>query len=71
MCNRVKTIYELDNLPDLVRFGELLEQASLQTLQDGVMTKDLVALAEGETRAVTTDEFILEIRQRLEKLLAC
>jgi len=30
---------------------------------------DLVALAEGETRAVTTDEFILEIRQRLEKML--
>ena len=60
---------ELDNLPDLVRFGELLEQASLQTLQDGIMTKDLVALAEGKTRAVTTDEFILEIRQRLEKLL--
>ena len=36
-----------------------------------VMTKDLVSLAEGQTRAVTTDEFILEIRQRLEKLLAC
>ena len=60
---------ELDNLPDLVRFGELLEKASLETLEDGIMTKDLVALAEGETRAVTTDEFILEIRTRLEKLL--
>ena len=60
---------ELDNLPQLVRFGELLEQASLQTLEDGVMTKDLVSLAEGQTRAVTTDEFIAEIRTRLEKLL--
>ena len=62
---------ELDNLPDLIRFGEMLEKASLQTLEDGVMTKDLVSLAEGQTRAVTTDEFILEIRSRLEKLLAC
>ena len=32
---------ELDNLPDLVAFGEALEAASLQTLNDGIMTKDL------------------------------
>lgn len=61
---------ELDNLPDLVAFGEALEKASLMTLQDGIMTKDLVALAEGETTAVNTQEFIAEIRKRLEKLVA-
>lgn len=60
---------ELDNLPDLVRFGDNLEKASLATLQDGVMTKDLVSLAEGEATAVNTTQFILEIRKRLEKLM--
>ena len=60
---------ELDNLPSLVAFGDALEKASLMTLNDGVMTKDLVALAEGETTAVNTEEFIAEIRKRLEKLI--
>ena len=60
---------ELDNLPGLVAFGDALEKASLMTLNDGVMTKDLVALAEGETTAVNTVEFIAEIRKRLEKLV--
>ena len=40
---------ELDSLPALVRFGEALEAASLQTLNDGIMTKDLCGLAEGIT----------------------
>ena len=59
---------ELDGIKDLVAFGEKLEEASLQTLQDGIMTKDLVALADCKTREVTTEEFIAEIRKRLEAL---
>lgn len=61
---------ELDNLPDLVEFGEKLEQASLQTLNDGIMTKDLCALAEGiEPVAVDSLSFIRAIRARLQALL--
>ena len=61
---------ELDNLPDLVAFGEALEAASLQTLNDGIMTKDLCALAEGVTpTAVDSEAFIQAIRQRLEAKL--
>jgi len=60
---------ELDNLPDLIKFGDKLEQASLQTLNDGIMTKDLTALADCKTTEVTTDEFIAEIRKRLEKIV--
>ena len=61
---------ELDNLPDLVAFGEALEAASLQTLNDGIMTKDLCALAEGVTpTAVDSEQFIQAIRQRLEAKL--
>ena len=61
---------ELDGLADLAAFGEALEAASLQTLNDGIMTKDLCALAEGVTpTAVDSEGFIKAIRQRLEAKL--
>ena len=61
---------ELDGLADLAAFGEALEAASLETIRDGIMTKDLCALAEGVTpTAVDSDGFIAAIRQRLEKKL--
>ena len=62
---------ELDGLPELVKFGEALEAASLQTLNDGIMTKDLCGLAEGITpTAVDSEGFIKAIRERLEAKLA-
>ena len=62
---------ELDSLPALVQFGEALEAASLQTLNDGIMTKDLCGLAEGITPTqVNSEEFIQAIRTRLEAKLA-
>lgn len=61
---------ELDSLPELVNFADKLEEACIDTLNDGIMTKDLVNLAEGvKTTAVNTPEFIKAIRQRLEKKL--
>ena len=36
---------ELDNTPELVDFANKLEQASIQTIEDGVMTGDLYALS--------------------------
>ena len=62
---------ELDDLPELVHFGEALEAASLQTLNEGIMTKDLCGLAEGITpTAVDSEGFIKAIRTRLEAKLA-
>ena len=62
---------ELDDLPELVKFGEALEAASLQTLNDGIMTKDLCGLAEGITPTpVDSEGFIKAIRTRLEAKLA-
>ncbi len=59
---------ELDELPELVDFANKLEEACIVTLNDGIMTKDLVNLAEGvETKAVNTIEFIKAIRERLAK----
>jgi len=61
---------ELDNLPRLTAFGEKLEQASIETLDSGVMTKDLVGLCEGITpTAVTSIVFIRFVQEHLKKLI--
>ena len=58
---------ELDGLPELVQFGQALEDASLETLKDGVMTKDLLGLVEPgfQARGVDSEEFLDEIAKRL------
>ena len=62
---------ELDHLPELEAFGKKLEEASIETLDAGIMTKDLVGLVEGMTpTAVTSLAFIREIRKRLAAKLA-
>ncbi len=62
---------ELDGLAELAAFGDKLEQATLQTLNEGIMTKDLCALAEGITpTAVDSETFIKAIARRLAALLA-
>ena len=63
---------ELDNLPELVAYADKLEEACIDTLNDGIMTKDLVGLvSEGyPSTAVNSIGFIKAIRERLEKKLA-
>ena len=62
---------EMDKLDKLVDFANKLEEACIDTLNDGIMTKDLVGLVEKgtEARAVNTITFIKEIRTRLENKL--
>lgn len=61
---------ELDSIDELVRFADSLEKASIQTIEEGVMTKDLISLSEvEEKRAVNSEEFLDEVRKRLENLL--
>ncbi len=79
--NPIATIYawsgalrkrgELDGLGELVNFADQLEGACIDTLNDGVMTKDLVGLVVPgtKTEAVNSDAFIKAIRSRLEKRL--
>ena len=58
---------ELDGNSELVAFADKLEKASLQTIEDGVMTKDLAMLTDlKEVKTVNTYEFIKEIRNRLQ-----
>ena len=63
---------ELDNLPELVAFGEKLEEACFDTLNAGIMTKDLVGLVEPgfEAKAVNSEEFLDAIAERLSAKLA-
>ena len=63
---------ELDGLDGLVDFANKLEESCIDTLNDGIMTKDLVGLVTEGTKAtaVNTITFIKEIRSRLEKKLA-
>lgn len=60
---------ELDATPDVVKFSQLLEDSTRQTVQeDGIMTKDL-ALATGNTARsayVTTTEFLDAVEKRLK-----
>ncbi len=62
---------ELDELCELVAFADKLEEACIDTLNQGIMTKDLVSLvADGtKTRAVNSIDFIKAIRANLEKKL--
>ena len=61
---------ELDNTPDLVTFANKLEQATIQTIEDGVMTGDLYALSTLENKQVVdTEAFLLAIKDRLEAIL--
>ena len=61
---------ELDGSEPLQRFAKQLEEACLDTLESGVMTKDLCGLAEGITPTpVSSEEFIKAIRKNLEQKL--
>jgi len=61
---------ELDNNAALVDFADKLEKASIKTIEDGIMTKDLALIAEHDNiKTVNTFDFIKEIRKTLEAML--
>ena len=61
---------ELDNTPDLVKFADNLEKATIQTIEEGVMTGDLYLLSTLENKKkVNTEQFLLEVNERLKKLM--
>ena len=60
---------ELDGLDDLIAFADRLEKATLKTIEDGKMTKDLALITSLESVTVLNSEnFIKEIRKTLEAL---
>ncbi len=61
---------ELDGLSELVAFADALEKATVQTIEEGVMTGDLYLLSTLPDKIkVNTEEFLLAVNERLQKLL--
>jgi len=62
---------ELDKTPKVVEFANKLEEATIETIEGGIMTSDLmlVATPNPNNRQVTTEEFIDEVAKRLQKKL--
>ena len=57
---------ELDELDDLCKFADKLEEATINTIEDGVMTGDLYSLSKLDNKKkVNTEEFLLAINERL------
>lgn len=61
---------EIDGIDELVDFADKLDNASIRTIEDGVMTKDLSSISESENvKVVNTEEFLMEIKDRLEAMM--
>ncbi len=61
---------EMDDLPELQAFADKLEKATIDTIEGGVMTKDLIGLSTIENkRGVNSDEFLDAIAENLAKAL--
>ena len=62
---------ELDQIPELMRFADCLEKASVKTIESGRMTKDLALITElTDVKVLNSAAFIQEIRKELEALMA-
>ncbi|MBR3791762.1 MAG: NADP-dependent isocitrate dehydrogenase, partial [Clostridia bacterium] len=61
---------ELDNLPDLIKFADDLEKATIMTIENGIMTGDLAALSTLENKkTVDTETFLVEVNKTLESIM--
>ena len=57
---------ELDELPELAAFAQRLQDAAIETIEAGIMTKDLAGLCKlSNIQSVSTEGFIRRIRERL------
>ncbi len=61
---------EMDNLADLQNFADKLEQATLETIESGKMTKDLALITDkNDVTVLNSQDFIKAIRENLERML--
>ena len=57
---------ELDQIPELVRFADLLDEATLETIESGKMTGDLALITTiPDVQKLGTEEFIMAIKETL------
>ncbi len=60
----------IDGTPEVERFAETLERVCIETVEAGVMTKDLAVLIGPQQPWLTTTQFMEVLAQRLEAALA-
>ena len=61
---------ELDGTPELCDFADKLEKATIQTIEEGVMTGDLYLISKLDNKKkVDSKTFLDEIKVRLDKLM--
>ena len=61
---------ELDETPELCAFADKLEQATIDTIESGIMTGDLYLLSTLENKTkVNTEDFLKAVNERLQELL--
>ena len=62
---------ELDAIPALCEYADNLEKATIQTIEEGIMTGDLYLLSTLENkRKVNTEQFLVEVEKRLAAMYA-
>lgn len=63
---------ELDQIPELTEFAENVENIAITTIEEGIMTGDLINMWEGngQTQKVSSLEFLQIIRKNLDKIYA-
>ncbi|MFH0816088.1 MAG: NADP-dependent isocitrate dehydrogenase [Methanobacteriota archaeon] len=62
---------EIDGTPEVVEFAKKLEAAALETIEGGIMTADLIKIADPspKNKQVNTEEFIDAVHEHLKKKL--
>ena len=61
---------ELDGLPELQDYADRLEKATLDTINSGIMTKDLAGLYDGNIQGVNSQQFLEAIAGRIAAMYA-
>jgi len=61
---------KLDGTPEVTAFAETLERVCVQTVEEGMMTKDLALLVGPDQAFLTTEEFLAAIDENLAAALA-
>ncbi len=61
---------ELDNIPELSDYADKLEKATIDTIESGMMTKDLSLITSiKEPKILNSLEFIAAVREKLENII--
>lgn len=59
---------KFDETPEIIEFAEKIEQACIQTVEEGKMTKDLALLAKTENY-LTTNQYLEAVEEKLKSLI--